>query len=217
MSAPLTMKLKEPSDPDAIADRSIIRDLIENWVIWRDSGNWEQFATLWHDDGQMVATWCQMSAADFVAACRRSFEAGATALHTLGGSSIELAGNRAVSHTKMQILVQGPLEGVAVNSTCVGRFVDAWEKRDGKWGLVLRHPIYELDWLAPVDPSAKVELDADLLASFPFGYRHIAYLQTKMGFEVNPALPGTRGPEADALRARMKAWLAGGSTSDLHP
>jgi len=48
-----------------------------------------------------------------------------------------------------------------------------------------------------------------LLDSFPQGYRHLAYLQTKSGFTVSKTLPGTRGPEIEALQARMKQWLAG--------
>ena len=27
------------------ADRLAIRDLVENWVVWRDSGDWERFRT----------------------------------------------------------------------------------------------------------------------------------------------------------------------------
>lgn len=210
---PMSTETSTPADEGP--DRAAIRELLENWVVWRDAGDWDRFATLWHDDGHMVATWCQTGFADFIAACRRSFDAGTTALHLLGGSSIELNGVRAVSQTKMQILVQGLLDGVAVNSTCVGRFVDALEKRDGRWGLVLRHPVYELDWLAPVAPSVTLHLDPDLLGSFPTGYRHIAYLQTKMGLTVNRNLPCTRGPEVEALQARMRRWLAGGPVAAL--
>ena len=40
-------------------DRDEIRDLIENWALWRDAGDWERFRTVWHDDGVMNATWFQ--------------------------------------------------------------------------------------------------------------------------------------------------------------
>jgi len=52
-------------------------------------------------------------------------------------------------------------------------------------------------------------LDQDLLARFPEGYRHLAYLQTQLGFQVSRTLPGTRGPEIKALGTRMRRWLAG--------
>ena len=43
-------------------DELEIRRLVENWVVWRDAGDWERFRTVWHDDGRMMATWFQGSA-----------------------------------------------------------------------------------------------------------------------------------------------------------
>ncbi len=194
---------------DSASDRDEIRDLLENWVIWRDAGDWERFATVWHDDARMNATWFRASAKDFIEGCRRAFDAGVVGVHLLGGISIDLRGTRAVSHTKMQIVQRGEVEGVVVDVTCLGRFVDALEKRRGRWGIVLRQPVYELDRMTPIEPGAGVPLDAGLLGSFPVGYRHLAYLQEKMGYRVDKDLPGTRGAAMAALTARMRAWLDG--------
>jgi hypothetical protein len=195
--------------PETIHDRLAIRELLDNWVLWRDAGDWERFATVWHDDGRMIATWFQAPAAEFIAGCRRSFEAGMVGLHTLGGASVDVNTNRAVSQTKMQITQRASVHDVVVDVTCQGRFVDALEKRQGRWGIVLRQPVYELDRLTPVEPSASVELDKELLNSFPMGYRHLAYIQTQMGFEISKTLPGTRGPAIEGLNSRMGRWLAG--------
>ena len=92
---------------------------------------------------------------------------------------------------------------------CTGRFYDFFERRKGRWGLVLRQPIYEKDRMDPVDPAAKLELDASQLAQFPEGYRHLAYLQTNVGYDVKRDMPGVRGPEVEALYARGQAWLEG--------
>jgi hypothetical protein len=83
------------------------------------------------------------------------------------------------------------------------------EERDGRWGVVLRQPIYEKDRLDPVDPAATLSLDRDLLAQFPEGYRHLAYLQTRIGYAVKRDMPGLKGPEVERLYARGAAWLAG--------
>ena len=41
-------------------DRAEIRQLVEDWALWRDAGDWERFATVWHPtDGWMSATWFQ--------------------------------------------------------------------------------------------------------------------------------------------------------------
>jgi hypothetical protein len=198
-------------DLDEARDRTLITELLQNWVLWRDAGDWERFATVWHEDGRMCATWFQASAADFIAGCRKGFESGIIGLHSLGGTSVEVRGVRAVAQSKMQIVQRGEVDGVEVDVTCLGRFVDALEKRDGRWGLVYRQPVYELDRMAPVDPARVPNLDRNVLNSFPVGYRHLAYLQTKVGFAVYNNLPGTRGPEIDTLKARMSQWLNGAS------
>ena len=48
-----------------------------------------------------------------------------------------------------------------------------------------------------------------MLAGFPLGYRHLAYAQTAIGYEVKPDMPGLRGAEVERLYARGASWLAG--------
>ena len=194
---------------DTMPERLQIREVIENWVLWRDAGDWERFRTVWHADGCMMATWFQGTADEFIAVSRAGFEKGVSILHFLGGSSVDLAGNRAVSQTKMTISQRARVHEVPVDVVCTGRFYDFLEKRDGRWGLVLRQPIYEKDRMDPVDPAARLTLDPALLQRFPEGYRHLAYLQTQIGFTVKPDMPGLKGPEVEALYARGRTWLAG--------
>ena len=157
----------------------------------------------------MMATWFQGPAADFIRVSREGFERGARILHFLGGSSVEVAGDRAIAQTKMTITQRARVHGVLCDAVCTGRFYDFLERRAGRWGLVLRQPIYEQDRLNPVDPAASLTLDPALLERFPVGYRHLAYLQTQLGFDVKPDMPGLIGPEVEALYARGSAWLAG--------
>ena len=188
-------------------DRLAIRTLVENWAVWRDAGDWERFRTVWHDDGRMMATWFQGTADEFIAVSKSGFEKGVNILHFLGGHSADLAGNRAISQTKMTISQRALVHDVLVDVVCTGRFYDFLEKRDGRWGVVLRQPIYEKDRMDPVDPAAELSLDKALLERFPEGYRHLAYLQTQIGFKVKPDMPGLEGPEVEQLYARGKGWL----------
>ena len=190
-------------------DRLAIRTLVENWAVWRDAGDWERFRTVWHDDGRMMATWFQGTADEFIAVSKSGFEKGVNILHFLGGHSADLAGNRAIAQTKMTISQRALVHDVLVDVVCTGRFYDFLEKRDGRWGVVLRQPIYEKDRMDPVDPAAKLSLDKALLERFPEGYRHLAYLQTDIGFKVKPDMPGLKGPEVQGLYARGNGWLAG--------
>jgi hypothetical protein len=195
-------------DQDTL-DRLAIRALIENWAVWRDAGDWARFATCWHPDGRMMATWKQGSWRDFIDASIAGWERGVSILHFLGGQSIELAGDRAVSQTKMTISQRAEVDGVLVDVVCTGRFHDFVLRHEGAWTLLLRQPIYEKDRMDPVAPDARLTLDAALLARFPAGYRHLGYLQTRIGSPVKTDMPGLKGPEVAALYAAARAWLAG--------
>ena len=194
-------------------DRIAIRELIENWVVWRDAGDWERFRTVWHDDGVMMATWFQGPASDFIRVSREGWDKGVRILHFLGGSSIDLAGARAVAQTKMTISQRAVVEGVLCDIVCTGRFHDFLEKRAGRWGLVLRQPIYEKDRMDAVPQGVAPQLDEALLAQFPEGYRHLAYAQARIGYTVKRDMPGLTGPEVEALHRRGRDWLAGGKLS----
>lgn len=67
-----------------------------------------------------------------------------------------MSGARAISQTRMTIMQRGPVHGVVCDVACVGRFYDFFEKRAGRWAIVLRQPIYEKDRLDPVEPGATV-------------------------------------------------------------
>jgi hypothetical protein len=190
-------------------DVRAIRETVENWALWRDAGDWDRFATVWHDDGWMSATWFQGPATTFIEVTREGFDRGVSILHFLGGTTCDVAGTRAIAQTKMTINQRATVDGVVVDVVCTGRFYDFFEKRQGRWAVVRRQPIYEKDRMDPVDPSARLALDASLLAQYPEGYRHLGYLQSKNGFQVKKGLPGLRGEAVEKLYAEGRAWLAG--------
>ncbi len=193
-----------------LLDRLTIRQLVEDWAVLRDARMWERFRTVWHDDGVMQATWFQGTRDQFIKVSEEGYARGVRILHFLGGSTIDVSGTRAIAQTKMTISQRAKVEDVLCDVVCTGRFYDFFEQRAGRWGLVLRQPIYEKDRLDPLDPSAKLTLDAELLARFPEGYRHLAYLQTRIGYTVKPDMPGLDGPEVAALYERGARWLSGG-------
>jgi hypothetical protein len=191
-----------------LLDRLAIRDLVENWAVWRDAGDWERFATVWHDDGWMSATWFQGPARDFMRVSQEGFAKGVRILHFLGGTSIDLAGERAIAQTKMTISQRALVHDVLCDVVCTGRFYDFLEKRQGQWGIVRRQPIYEKDRIDPVDPAAALRLDQQALAALPEGYRHLAYMQELIGYKVKRDMPGLIGPEVEKLYGEGRDWLA---------
>jgi hypothetical protein len=193
----------------ALADRLAIRELLENWVLWRDAGDWERFRTVWHPDGQMMATWFQGSQEEFIRVTIDGWNRGVSILHSLGGGSIDLSGDRAIAQTKMTISQRATVHEVLCDVVCTGRFYDFLERRAGRWGLVLRQPIYEKDRIDPLDPGAVLQLDSTVLSEFPEGYRYLAYLQTSIGYVVKRDMPGLKGAAVEALYARGRRWFAG--------
>jgi hypothetical protein len=193
-----------------LQDEFEIRRLIERWAVWRDAGDWDRFATVWHPDGVMMATWFQGPFAQFIRVTREGWDRGVSILHFLGGSAIEVRGDRAIAQTKMTISQRGPVDGVLCDVVCTGRFYDFVVRHQGEWKLLHRQPIYEKDRIDPVDPAAHPVLDAQALAQLPAGYRHLAYIQMRIGYTVKLDMPMLQGDPVRRLYQRGANWLAGG-------
>jgi hypothetical protein len=200
------------------ADESIreIRQAVEDWAVWRDAGAWDRFKTVWHTDGFMSATWFRGSAAEFIEVSRKGFDTGVRILHFLGGTSVDVVGDRAIAQTKMTISQRSEVHGVTCDVVCTGRFFDFFAVEDSAWKLLRRQPIYEKDRLDPVSPDAALTLDAERLSAWPEGYRHLAYLQEEAGFTVEDGLPGLVGDAVEHLYQQGADWLDG-STGDGRP
>jgi hypothetical protein len=195
--------------PQDREDRLAIIETVNNWALWRDAGDWERFRTVWHEDGWMTATWFQGPAENFIEVSKAGFDKGVSILHFLGGTSVDLKGGRAIAQTKMTISQRASVDGVMVDVVCTGRFYDFFEERKTRWAIVRRQPIYEKDRMDPLDPAAKLALDPELLGRFPEGYRHLSYLQTRIGYTIKLDLPQLKGPVVEALYLHGQAWLDG--------
>jgi hypothetical protein len=191
-------------------DVTLIRDLIERWAVYRDSLQWDKFRTLWHADGRMKATWFDGTYEEFIRVTEEGVKHGLNIMHVLGGSAIEVKGRRAVSITRFVILQRATLDGVPCDVTTYARHQDLWEVRRGRWGLVSRETICDKDRIDPVDANQKVVLDKTLLDQFPQEYKHLAYLQSKIGYNVDRDVPRmSGGASLQALYQRGADWLAG--------
>jgi hypothetical protein len=194
-----------------LLDQLAIRQLADNWLIHRDNRDWDKFLEVWHEDGMMVTTWGGLtSPRGFAEAAERGYQNGDRMLHSNGGTSAEINGDRAIGQTKMRIMQRGLIEGVMCEVTCIGINYDFYERRDGKWGLLLRQPIYEHDFCVTVEPHESVKLDPAKIAEYPEGYARLAYLQSAIGYPIKKDMPTREGAEREALLEQGRAWLEGG-------
>ncbi len=88
--------MSDVSSKSSSDDRREIRELLQNWVVWRDAGDWQRFRSVWHADGVMMATWFQGSFEEFIRVSQEGWDKGLSILHFLGGISIDLGGVRAI-------------------------------------------------------------------------------------------------------------------------
>jgi len=193
---------------DQFDDVLQIKDLVERWVVYRDSLQWDKFRTVWHPEGIMTATWMSGPFEDFIKITEEGVKHGLNILHILGGTAVDVKGSRAVSITKFMILQRSVVEGVLCDATCYARHYDLWEKREGKWGLVSRDTIADKDRIDPVESGDTLVLDRSILEQFPIEYRYLAYLQTKAGYSVDKDCPRRSGGKTlEALYKKGEDWL----------
>ena len=193
-----------------LADVTQIRDRIERWALYRDSLMWDKFREVWRPGGIMTATWTEGPYEDFIRITEEGVKHGLNIMHVLGGSAVEVNGDRAVSLTRFMILQRAVVEGVLCDVTCYARHYDLWDRQDGVWGLVYRGTITDKDRMDPVYPEETVALDQALLEQFPLEYRHLAYLQTKAGYDVDKDCPRMSGGKSlEALYQKGTDWLNG--------
>jgi hypothetical protein len=192
-------------------DQAEIAALIQNWALWRDTGDWDKLLTTVHPDATMTATWFHGRFDDFIDAARASWRDQSRSHHALGGTTVEINRSRAIAQTRMTIRVRTRLDAIEIDVTCHGRFFDRIEKRKGAWRIARRSVIYEADRIDPVEPGTRIVLDRALLERFPEGYRHLAYVQTRAGAKVDPDLPTGLAESQKKMIKEARAWLAAAS------
>ena len=190
-------------------DRVAIAQVAAEWGLCRDNERWDRLRELYAADGVMRTTWFAGPARDFVDLSIAAARRGGRARHFIGATASAVQGDRAVADTCMAIMVRAPVAGMLVDVTCQGRFHDRMVREGGAWRIKLRVPVYDRDRLDPVTPGDAVPIDPAVLARFPTGYRHLAYVQSLAGGAVPPGLPTAGSPEETALCAESHAWLAG--------
>ncbi|HEY1297657.1 MAG TPA: nuclear transport factor 2 family protein [Chloroflexota bacterium] len=190
-------------------DKQDIAEVVQDWALWRDTGDWVKLRRAFHRDGVMTATWFTGTADEFVERCKASWERGSRGGHFMAGSSVRLNDDKALAVSKLILHSRGIIDDVEVDVTCYGRFVDRFVRAEGRWTILRRNAVYEKDRMDPLDKArGSLLLDQAILLRFPEGYRHLAYMQTKAGLPVNPELPTSRSAALERLMCEVDEWLA---------
>jgi hypothetical protein len=193
------------------SDKAACAEVIQAWGFARDQGRWDDLLAIFHPGGEIAVSWFRGPYPEFVGHCQRNFGRGSEAKHLLWPARVTVNGARATGETNVAILVRQTIDGVAVDLTSNGRFLDRLESRNGDWRIVERATVYEKDRLDPVEPSPAFDslmAKADA-AKYPAQYRYMAYRLHAAGRALAEPVPYDGRAETEALKARYADWLNG--------
>ncbi|MGK4188494.1 nuclear transport factor 2 family protein [Rothia koreensis] len=185
-------------------DYEQIAQLMTGWL-YRDVGDWENLAKLFHSDATLEISWFVGPAQEFVEASARMGESGLRTKHMIANPMVRYSedGTRAVTETNAMII--GESEDHDLGCTAHTRLFDRLEKRDGQWRISYRTCIY--DFAHFNYPVGAVDVDRDVLAQYPRAYAALAYILHLRGYPLTREYP-TQGTtmERDVKEAAF-AWL----------
>ena len=198
----------------AASDRDTIREVVENWVVWRDAGDWERFRGVWHDDGRMMATWFQGSGRGVHRRQPRRLRQGrqhpALPRRQLGRRRRQ---PRHLADQDDDLAARHSCTTCSVDVVCTGRFYDFFEKRDGALGrsCCASRSTRRTAWTRSI-PRHALTLDADAARTLPRGLSppRLSADRDRLQGEARHARPQGAGGRG-ALRARPR--LAGGQAA----
>lgn len=203
------------SDPDLdtqTIEKAKISQLIADWGMWRDAGDWDRLRSTYTADATMATSWMDGTAADFIDGCRQidaGSSGGFSAQHLIGASTIDINGKRASAATRVSVLIRLSVHGIESDLTAIGRFHDLLLRTGPNWRIRRRVPVFDKDFVRPVNPAATLHLDEKELSGFPAAYRFLCYVESGRGMKINPNLPAPNSPAISELYAQARAWVDG--------
>ncbi len=188
---------------DELDSRLAIGDLVQGWM-YRDLGQWDKLRTTFHPDGFISVTWFEGKFSDFVNASEKQSALNGRTKHFIGSPLVERNNNRAIAETNAIILVELYKFNLGCEAHC--RLYDLVERREGSWKIYKRFCFYDMANFTY--SRGDVQIDQELVSSFPHEYAPLSYLQALAGIKVDRILP-TRGSDQErAIRAESEKWLS---------
>lgn len=141
----------------ALADRQAISDLIHTYCRAVDRLDVPLGHSIWHEDGEADygAGYYQgpgRGVIDRICEHHRGLKSHS---HQVTNILIELDGDRAGSESYVTGTMRLEQDGAARQIGVWARYLDAWEKRGGRWGLLRRMVVYDHEEIREVTPMGQ--------------------------------------------------------------
>jgi hypothetical protein len=189
-------------------DITYITQLIVRERDSRDMGFWNRMLGCFHPDALIDISWIRGNPQQFVNGSKDMAARGMKATHRLGPVLVTLHGDKAVATVVGSIDIPTVLEGKHFHLSAHCQMLYQVEKRAGEWRILDFTAIYRRDELTPMVLGQIVTIPQDLFDRFRAPYRHLAWSQHLLGYNVNMDLPGIDRPETvRAIYHNHYDWL----------
>ncbi|KAK9898055.1 catabolic 3-dehydroquinase [Cystobasidium minutum MCA 4210] len=219
---PLSLSTSLNGTNEDALERWKCRELMEGFPAHRDACEWTKMRALFAEkDAYVFTTWSGGVPIDeFIKISEIGYGKGVKIAHRVNGGTVDVAvsgpyaGKRALGKLKATItqrfIMDSTTEGekceVDIEADC--RLCFFMEKHNGEWKNHFFKGFYEKDKAIPVDPRKIPKFDEAKLASYPAGYRYLAYGQSA-AYKIKLDLPQNEGEEHDQFYEAFISWLEG--------
>lgn len=141
----------------AVVDKQAIRDLIYTYCRAVDRQDISLGHSVWHDDGyaDYGADFYQGPGRGVIdTICMQSGHLLSQS-HQVTNILIDLEGDRAGSESYISSTYRLQRNGTLMHMAVWARYLDAWERRDGRWGLMRRKVIFDHDEIRAATPMGR--------------------------------------------------------------
>jgi len=132
-------------------DKEEIRDRLARYCRGVDRSDAEEISQAFHADAMADHGHVFFTGDDIGEVLVSMFDPGnATNVHFIGNVIVEIDGDEAYSEAYLLDTVERERDGTTYLLTRSARFVDRWERRDGRWGIVYRQVVDSWNRVDPV-------------------------------------------------------------------
>lgn len=140
------------ADLQDLADRQAIRDLVYTYCRAVDRLDLPLGHSIWHDDGyaDYGESYYQGPGKGVIDTICQHHLALLSHSHQVANILIDLQGDSAGSESYVTGTMRLMQEGRLMHMEVRGRYLDRWEKREGRWGLLHRVVVFDHDEIREV-------------------------------------------------------------------
>lgn len=140
-----------------VADRQAITDLLYRYCRAVDRIDIPLGHSIWHDDAvaDYGADYYQGPGKGVIDTICGHHAGLSSHSHMVTNVIIDLDGDRAGSEAYVYGTMRMERDGQPMQLGVWGRYLDSWERRDGRWGIVKRKVVFDHDEIRPVTPMGR--------------------------------------------------------------